>query len=673
MKHQNDLKKNVKEQDVYKSKNLNTNALSNCDNMVHSIDNNTTIDIHSIRINPTPTHDNHETSSNNLTSHANSKRMRLDHEKSQMMARVVKSILKSNGGTEFIHNYLLFLSKCGGYAHSMLLYAVFIILYNLLVIGIQIYTLSFTNDDCPFLNFYILIVQILCLCLFVLAKYFILSDTFLSHITKQLSIATIYKSINHVYNKHKQQFSQSIYHNRDRKSTFYDDIDSININDSINSSRLVNDDNGISRHHKESADVDHDHEYVYGYNQLRSKTATSDMDTSSRMSFISAVARSAIAGGSTVGRSTNVSSLVGHRYRSNRNQNNTSLVLVDDNVDVDDDDWFGREIRNYMHKQCKMDYKTGLFYCFVAIVACYVSGWCIILYLFKHDIGKAKLEVRMWLTTDLLDFVRYIPVIIVIFIISIYLKTFDVNLQWFRGEFNYNIQRRFDKNINIIDEKANINSHVSIYSHNEINYLEFKSKLEELLHPYRIASQKLLPFLSIYLILNVAAFLIFLISIVVNASNMNDNNHHAHSTTSTDSYNDNDGNKSDSGGKQFLIETQCWNEIGYSYIHYICEFFASFIGWFYLSYLMTKNHNSLRSLQRDFKQKVIIVADNNNNINVGHVDQCLIENYLDCLVDASPFAIGYVQPSFAKLMLIIYVIFGVLGLDLFEYLVTNKL
>ena len=280
--------------------------------------------------------------------------------------------------------------------------------------------------------------------------------------------------------------------------------------------------------------------------------------------------------------------------------------------------------------------------------------------------------------TDLLDFLRYTPSAILILLIRLYFTTFTAELTAFRQRNG--IITRFEKaddievqqsllgipdidygdgsvpvrhSLGSLQQNQNVN-HVLITPENgverrhsdlnqfdmrdpqfsspfivrlNISHFEFKKELETILFPYRNMCRSLRLFFLCNLILNGLCFVFVVITTL-----------------------------------ESLVHHQCHAEDKY-YLHYVTEMTVYFVGWVLLMIPLAENHRALRSLNRDVKARVVLQSS---------TEQVLVHQYLDSLEAASPFAIGYIAPTYYQLMLVFYVLTFVVGGQLISFFVYDS-
>ena len=160
-----------------------------------------------------------------------------------------------------------------------------------------------------------------------------------------------------------------------------------------------------------------------------------------------------------------------------------------------------------------------------------------------------------------------------------------------------------------------------------ISHFEFKKELETILFPYRNMCRSLRLFFLCNLILNGLCFVFVVITTI-----------------------------------KGFVDHVCDAEDKY-YLHYVTEMTVYFVGWVLLMIPLAENHRALRSLNRDVKARVVLHSP---------TAQLLVHQYLDSLVAASPFAIGYIAPTYSQLMAVFYVLTFVVGGQLISFFVYNS-
>ena len=285
--------------------------------------------------------------------------------------------------------------------------------------------------------------------------------------------------------------------------------------------------------------------------------------------------------------------------------------------------------------------------------------------------------------SDIFDVLRYTPTLVLIALIRIYFKTFSAELTAFRRR--HGIITRFeatdepqvhdsliripiDSAVNNQRREWNISSSLRIpkrehreqrlehrkstsaveqYAVNEmdafteyvimnlkdgspfvirlnVTYYEFKNELETIIFPYRRMCRSMRHFFISYLILNTICFALMVVTTI----------------------------KSITGHE---CDACIFCADGYHntyYIHYVTEISVYFLGWVLLMIPLAENHLKIRSLQRDIQAKVVLESQN---------DQILIHQYLDSIISASPFCVGYLQPTYAKLLWVFNVVIFTVG------------
>lgn len=336
---------------------------------------------------------------------------------------------------------------------------------------------------------------------------------------------------------------------------------------------------------------------------------------------------------------------------------------------------------------------------FIKIGALFLVAWCSSLIIVfdnpwrRHlDFSDSKSAIKSMdhliiVSTAFIDFLRYTPSAILILLIRLYFWTFSAELTEFRQR--YGIITRFEKfedievqqsllgirrmgtgsspprvhrngsiqsiqneftspnlkmvDIDIVDEKqeclvnGNENTH-ELFEENmtdsspfivqlNISHFEFKRELESILFPYRNMCRSLRLFFLCNLILNGLCFVFVVITTI-----------------------------------KGFVDHVCDAEDKY-YLHYVTEMTVYFIGWVLLMIPLAENHRALRSLNRDVKARVILQSP---------TAQVLVHQYLDSMEAASPFAIGYIVPTYSQLMLVFYVLTFVVGGQLISFFVYNQ-
>ena len=156
----------------------------------------------------------------------------------------------------------------------------------------------------------------------------------------------------------------------------------------------------------------------------------------------------------------------------------------------------------------------------------------------------------------------------------------------------------------------------------EVTHYEFKHEFQKILHSYRHLCNKLSLFVGIYLFVNSLCFIFVSITIIKLSSS-----------------------------------SEC-NINGKYYVHYILELVLYFLGWIAIIIPFAENHRLLRSFTRD-----IIATKVFNN----QLDQILIQQYLQSCVDASPFSVGYINPTYSRIFLIFHAVFIIVGGQLISF------
>lgn len=156
----------------------------------------------------------------------------------------------------------------------------------------------------------------------------------------------------------------------------------------------------------------------------------------------------------------------------------------------------------------------------------------------------------------------------------------------------------------------------------EITHYEFKHEFQKILYLYRNLCSKLKFFVVTYLVLNSLCFIFVSITIIKLSSS-----------------------------------SECNINSKY-YVHYILELILYFLGWIAIIIPFAENHRLLRSFTRD----VIATKVFNNQL-----DQILIQQYLQSCVEASPFSVGYINPTYSRIFIIFYAVFIIVGGQLISF------
>eukprot|EP01084_Bolivina_argentea_P091530 164767_1 len=320
----------------------------------------------------------------------------------------------------------------------------------------------------------------------------------------------------------------------------------------------------------------------------------------------------------------------------------------------------------------------------------------------NHD----TIDYMLIIITDVLDFLRYIPSVILILLIRLYFSTFSSELTAFRQR--HDIITRFEKLDDIPPQQSDIRKNISLVSnvtnvgsdiptepyqiiqndsnpnlnqidenkeqktnHNEIpvdiqssnlatnpkssvgcinnrprnlgsvdfpvncgylvildmTHYQFKNEMETIIFPYRNMARNFRIFFITYLTLNSLCFVFVLITTI----------------------------------KGFSSDECDANNV--YYLHYVTEMTVYFVGWVSLMIPLAENHRKLRSLNRDVKSKIVFK---------NATEQILIHQYLDSIVSASPFAVGYIMPTYSKLGFVFYVLFSIVGGQLLSFFLYNS-
>lgn len=272
----------------------------------------------------------------------------------------------------------------------------------------------------------------------------------------------------------------------------------------------------------------------------------------------------------------------------------------------------------------------------------------------------------LWYYSCITDFIKYIACFVSILLIRTYFNTFPFKLQWIRIKLDVMRRNTFYNDI----EKENVSqyememlnnnrSRSSVFRPNlarssinsslpinrlpsqsnnpalgghqrrktyitksEITHFEFKHEFQKILYLYRNLCNKLKFFVVIYLILNSLCFIFVSITMIKLSSS-----------------------------------SECNINSKY-YVHYVLELIMYFLGWIAIIIPFAENHRLLRSFSRD------VIA---TKVMDDPFDQILIQQYLNSCVEASPFSIGYMTPTYFRIFTVLYAVFIIVGGQLISF------
>lgn len=378
------------------------------------------------------------------------------------------------------------------------------------------------------------------------------------------------------------------------------------------------------------------------------------------------------------------------------------ILQISQHISSLDDRYREFEANRYQHR--KKSSKTHIFSQHITgetllkqeilgISVLFLSAWLSTLFIWINDplnsdpfnLSNAQ-EIRSTinLATGFTDFLRYAPSAILVAFIRVYFRTFNAELTAFRQR--YGIITRFEKlddieiqqsllrnpwsvgslndiktgsgqinplnendnplivntpcrardRTDLADQKQKDSEYVTVdltgcspyIVRLDISHYEFKRQLETILFPFRNMCRKLRLFFLCNLVLNGLCFVCVVISTI-----------------------------------QSIVGTKCdINSKRPYYLHYVTEMTVYFIAWVLLMIPLAENHRALRSLNRDVKAKIVMNSP---------TEQLLIHHYLDSMMDASPFAVGYIAPTYSQLIAVFYVLVVVVCGQLMSYFVYS--
>eukprot|EP01083_Nonionella_stella_P037831 103095_1 len=265
--------------------------------------------------------------------------------------------------------------------------------------------------------------------------------------------------------------------------------------------------------------------------------------------------------------------------------------------------------RILLHEACK---------CLLVILPSYLSGFLIYFVSVVGPIGDKPRHVYECLSSGS-DFIRYAPLILHIALARSYFQTFPIQLQRLRDSLCV-LKRKDDLDY----RDCELGKHKL-----RINHAEFVASCENVIRPYRQLSSKLSAWILIFFLLNIAAFTLFLLSVVSTVLPFGD----CH-----------------------------FDDLGLYYLHFLIELLSFFGEWIFLVWPYCSNTSLLQSFVYDVKTMA----------NTSATEKCAIDCYTDSIIERSPFSIYAIQPSYRKLMYLFYIVFATITIDIFTKVYNIK-
>eukprot|EP01083_Nonionella_stella_P080080 219865_1 len=244
--------------------------------------------------------------------------------------------------------------------------------------------------------------------------------------------------------------------------------------------------------------------------------------------------------------------------------------------------------------------------CLLVVIPSYLSGYLIWFVPFG---GDNIWEVYVYFS-NVLDIIRYAPVILHIALVRSYFQTFPIQLQQIRDRIG--VIKRKDE---LYDSDYELGKHKL-----SITHADFVELCETVIRPYRRLSSQLSAWILIYFVCNAATFTLFLLSVI-----------------------------------STLMNGDCqYSQIGIYYIHYLIELWTFFAEWGFLVLPYCTNESLLNAFFNDVKTMA----------NISAIEKCAIDRYIDSYDDKSPFSIYSIKPSYKKLLNLLHIVMITITLDI---------